>query len=179
MKLNINYMVDEQITNECLNINQKINQLAQGDINFSDGTCRPHITLLMGDVDEENLPEIEKRMKGLNFTSLYENIKFKKPYISGKYIVIDVEDDTKFKQDCQMLLDTFSDILTPGHFNIAKGTATPHITLGFAKKNPELEAYIESLEPLPDTMVDTISVAEAGAHGTVLVKPQKQEEKQA
>lgn len=173
MKININYVLNQELSKICEEINNNINQKTEGGINFSSGECRPHVTLLMGEVDESNLDKVMKIVESIDYKALFKDIQFKKPTIKGKYIMADIVDESAFKEDCQNLISKLDEMLEPSHFSIANGTSTPHITLGFGKKTPELEEYINNLEPLPNTNFNTISMAEAGSHGTVLVKNTK------
>lgn len=177
MRININYLLSEETEKECFNINQMIcEQIPTCEINFAQKICRPHITLFMGDIDDEVFDEqFEKigqivRAGDLHFCAFDNLIKFSKIYFKNNYIMCDVEDPEPFVKDCTMIIEKLGNFLIKPHkFQIANGTTTPHITLGFCNEKDLPENFLKSLPKISETRVCRVECSKAGKHGTVLI----------
>lgn len=135
MRININYYLDDICKNWAWKINKKISKLTLNEIDFSKGECRPHITLLMGEINEADLPKINKIISTINFKALNTKIDFCKPYRKGSYIFVDVKDSSTFKEDFDNLLKNLDNLLVPHKHSVS----TPHITLGYVPEDVSAE----------------------------------------
>lgn len=166
MKININFVLDEKGKKWAEEANAEISKRTNNEIEFSSGKYRPHITLLMGQVEEENVSKVKEIVRLLDFSSLNKKILFKKPYIKGSYVFVDVVDDATFKHDCDNLLKSLKDLIVPHKYLISDGNP-PHITLGYSKNATSLKEYVENIT-IPTIVLKEIVVSRAGEHGTVI-----------
>ena len=107
MRININYHLSEETEKECFNINQMIcKQIPNCEIDFAQKICRPHITLFMGDINDdvfdEQYEKIKQTVRNLHFCASNDVIKFSKIYFKNNYIMCDVENPEPFVKDCVM-----------------------------------------------------------------------------
>ena len=87
MKININCVLDNKTAKCCKEINAKIKESVTNEIDFSDNTCRPHITLLMGQVEEKDLEKVKEIVNRIDFKCLNKKVIFEKPVVENKYNV--------------------------------------------------------------------------------------------
>lgn len=175
MRININYVLDSAFAKECIFLNQQIcKTISKCEIDFSTKEYRPHITLFMGEVDDNNFEFVFKKVtqivSRLKFSATEKQIKFKKPFFKDNYIMCDVVDAAPFKKDCQLLIDKLQGLVTPHRFSINNGTASPHITLGYCKESFLPKGFIQNLPHLSPTVVHSVACSRAGKHGTVLIE---------
>ena len=173
MKININCVLDDKTVKMCKIINSRIKELATCEIDFSNHTCRPHITLLMGQISDENLEKVKEIVSKINFKCLKNKVTFEKPVIENNYIMLNVKNTDAFKEDCDTIIAKLGDLIEPGKHTISYGTATPHITLGFSKNADELKDYISQLEVFKEASLQKVEVSPAGKFGVVLLKDDK------
>lgn len=168
MEININYVLNEKLTNESIEINKKAKSFQPSEVDFDKG-FRPHITLILGEAKEENVDKIINIVKNTKFKALNNKIEFQKPFLKGPYLMCEVVDRTLFKKDCDMLLEKLGDLIKPDEYLISTGNP-PHVTLAYCD-NPkaELKDYVESLKPLSDIVLKEVVVSRAGIHGTVYI----------
>ncbi len=169
MKININCVLDEKTASRCKEVNSEIKNLATSEIDFSDNTCRPHITLLMGHVKDEDIEKVKEIVSKVDFKCLKDKVVFDKPVIENKYVMINVKNTEPFKDDCNTLLEQLGDLIEPSQYTISYGSI-PHITLSFSKKAEEAGEYINSLEQFQDAHLQNVDVSPAGKFGVVLLE---------
>lgn len=167
MRININYVLDSSCEKWSRNINKELSKLSTNEINFSSGLFRPHITLLMGEINEADFVKIKQIVEEFKSNSLNKKINFDKPYIKGPYIFMDVKDSTTFKKDCDNLLLALNGLIVPHKHLISNGNP-PHITLGYIKKTEEISDYVNSINDIPSSILQNINVSKTGIHGTVI-----------
>jgi len=168
MRININYILDAKAAEECFKINQKFcKQFSDSEIDFSKG-CRPHMTLLMGEIDEKNLDFVAEMVKNMQFSSVGKIFKLTKPYAKGEYIFVDAVDLAPFINDCSMLLQRLDGVLVPHRFLISNGTTKPHISLCYSK-TADLKLFAESITELNTAKLVGVVVSKTGDHGTCLL----------
>ena len=72
MRININYVLDSAFAKECILLNQHIcKTISNCEIDFSTREYRPHITLFMGEVDDNNFEYVFKKV-----TQIVSRLKF-------------------------------------------------------------------------------------------------------
>lgn len=168
MRININYNLDEDVSNWVRNVNKEISLRTENEIDFADGKYRPHITLLMGEIEEKNLDKIRKLVENFKSKVLDKKIEFQSPFVKNNYIFVEVDDTNLFKQDCDEMLNLLKDLIVPHKYLISNGNI-PHITLGYVKQTGGvLDAYLQSIKFVPDAILKKLSVDLAGVHGTVI-----------
>ena len=167
MKININYVLDDICKDWACKINRQISQLTLNQINFLKGGCWPHITLLMGEINEADLPKINEIISTMNFKALNTKIDFCKLYCKGPYIFVDVKDYSAFKEDCDNLLKSLGNLIVPHKYLISNGNP-PHITLGFVQEQEKIENYLKTINHVPSTILKKVTVSQTGPHGTVI-----------
>ena len=167
MRININYVLDGVCEKWVNSVNSKISKLTENEIDFSGGTCMPHITLLMGEINEKDLPQIKKLLMGFKSNALGKKIEFSKPYINDTYVFVDVKEVAPFKEDCDNVLKLLSGLIVPHKYTISSGN-TPHVTLGYTKQPNDIKGYLKTTQNVPSTVLQGIKVSKTGAHGTVV-----------
>lgn len=168
MKININYVLEPAFEEQCVEINQTIcHTAADNEIDFCLDKTRPHITLLMGEIDEKDFPKISKMIKNLKFCATTEKIEFESPKIASRYVIYDVKNIQPFKKDCDMLLHKLGNLITPHKYLISNGTTKPHITVGYADTKNLPKDFLGTLPALNSTQVHKVVVSMAGKHGVV------------
>lgn len=170
MKININCVLDNSTVNHCKKVNRKIKEYATNEIDFSNNTCRPHITLLMGQIEDENIEKVKEIVSGIDFKCLENKVVFDKPVVENNYIMLNVKNIDAFKKDCDVLIEKLGDYIKPSKYTISHGTATPHITLGFSKNVEKASDYINGLENFKDAKLQNVEVSPAGKYGIVLLQ---------
>ncbi len=170
MKININCVIDEKTEEKCKEINAILKEMVTNEIDFSNNTCRPHITLLMGHVKDEDVEKVKKIVSEMDFKCLKNKVIFESPVIENKYIMLNVKNKEAFKEDCDALLEALGDLIVPGEYTISYGTAIPHITLGFSKNAENATEYISSLGNFNDAILQCVVVSPAGKFGVVLLQ---------
>ena len=168
MKININYQLPESTTKEVLEANKKICSVTNCDIVFSSGTCRPHITLVSGDIEEKDLETVKKIVANFSPTAINTTISFETPFIAGAYIMCNAAEKKHFETDCKNLLTALGGLVKTGKHLIANGTAAPHITLGWAQNAQNADFLLKHIK-FSDTKLQKLEVSLGGPHGTVLV----------
>ena len=175
MRININYILDSETQKRCLKTNKIFcEKFADSGIDFSKG-CRPHMTLLMGEIDEKDYDFVIETVKNMQFSAVGRSFEVTKPYTKNAYIFVDAVDAEPFILDCDSILKQLGDKIQPHRFLISNGTSSPHISLGFSK-NASLDAFANSIEPLSAVDLVGVTVSKTGKNGTCLVE--KEEDKQ-
>lgn len=175
MKINIHYVLSEKAEEECLRINKMIcEHIPNCEIDFQLKTYKPHITLFMGEIKddlfEKCLKQITKMVESLHFSATGQEIEFTPIYFKNNYIMCDVKSTSSFVNDSKMLIDKLSGLMvTPNKYQIANGTSTPHITLGYCDENDLPKGFLESLPTISANIVGFVECSQAGKHGTVLL----------
>lgn len=171
MKVNINFELTPECAKQCKEINKLIFENVGSEIDFSTNLCRPHITLLMGEIEDKHLEMVESIVKDTKFECIGKKISFSNPVYNQSYIMINVTGGAieSFKKDCNCLLTKLSNMITPNSHLISDGTAIPHITLGYCKDEIKVKKILNFLPKIDNTMLFSISVDRAGRHGTVLI----------
>ena len=172
MRININFVLDAKTEKECLKVNKQFcEQNSDSEIDFSKG-CRPHMTLLMGEIDEKNYDYVVETVKNMQFCSVGHRFKLTQPYAKGEYIFVDAVDLDSFVQDCSALLQKLAvsdGVLIPHRFLISNGTTKPHISLCYSK-TANLEQFAKSITNLSEVELVGVVVSKTGNHGTCLLQ---------
>lgn len=133
----------------------------------------------MGEINEADLPKINKIISTINFKALNTKIDFYKPYRKGSYIFVDVKDSSTFKEDFDNLLKNLDNLLVPHKHS----GSTPHITLGYvpedvsAEELKKIDTHLERINDVPSTVLGFVVASQTGPHGTVICE-QNQNEKE-
>ena len=110
MRININFVLDNQTENACKKINALICKHIHGcEIDFKKENLRPHITLFMGEIDDNffdgNYKKIKNLVENLQFSAVGKTVKFGDYYFINSYLLCAVATDLDcFKQDSEMLI---------------------------------------------------------------------------
>ena len=168
MEININYCLGGKLEKWAEKVNQEISKRCENEIDFLELACRPHITLLMGTIDEADFEEVQEIVNHFQPQALNKKIKFTRPYIKEEYVFIDVINQEDFVADCKNLLEKLSKKIVPHRHSIINGNC-PHITLGYSKDLSFASDYIKNLAAPPATILkDGIKLSQKGLHGIVL-----------
>jgi 2'-5' RNA ligase len=168
LRVNISFMLSREVTEEICRLNSIIVRDGFREIDFSKSSAPiPHITLLMGEVDEEE--DLKGLIQALRGFSLHEPIKYKisQPYLrrpSRNFIFVDTVPQKAFRLLRRKLHEALSEFidceLHGGPDNVS------HITLGYAHRAyPGIDKLIKSAQSAGG-LADTFQVAETGRRGT-------------
>lgn len=167
MRININYHIDIECLNWAKKINGEISKLTINEIDFSSNKIRPHITLLMGEIEEENLPIIQKIVSSFKITANETSLELTRPYIKGEYVFVDVKNVNNIIKDYDRLFEKLKSLIVPHKHSIGAGNA-PHLTLAYTKNADSLCEYIDSIKLVPKVSILELSADLTGEHGTVI-----------
>ena len=173
MRININFELGNECIEECYKINEKISKITDNEIKYGELSCRPHITLLMGEIDEKDFDKVTSIVNNFESKVLDKQISFSKPSpIFENYIFGWVSEDFHkyFVDDCKRLLNQLKDIITPHEYLISDGTSKPHVTLGYTQNMTKLNDFFEKSQALPHTKCVRLLVSHVGIHGTALIE---------
>ena len=178
MRINIHYVLPKETEEECLKINRMIcEHIPKCEINFQLKIYKPHITLFMGEIKDnlfnKHFKQIEKYLKSLHFSAIDKEIEFTPIFFKNNFIMSDVKNSLNFVEDSKLLIQggvLEECLVVPHKYQIANGTATPHITLGYCNQIDLPKNFLESLPKIRTTVVKSIECSPAGKHGTVLIK---------
>ena len=121
MRVNINYVLERGSEQNCRLLNKKLcNEFSDCEIDFEH--CRPHMTCLMGEIDEKNFEYVQKTISLLKFEAVGKTYKMEKAHVSDNYILADAKEVEPFVADCKNILNVLGDIILPHRFCIANGT---------------------------------------------------------
>ncbi len=170
MRININYHIDEECCDWAKKVNAEISKLTKNEIDFSSNKIRPHITLLMGEIEEKNLQIVQNIVNNFNATTIGTNLVLSRPYSKGEYVFADVKNVKNIIKDYNDLLERLKDFIVPHKHSISAG-GIPHLTLGFTKDTDKLTKYINSINTVPKATICGLSADLTGQHGTVICDP--------
>lgn len=121
MRININYNLDDDFYSWALKVNKNISRLTENEIDFSSKLCLPHITLLMGEIEEKNLEKIKDLVKDFKSIAVNSLCSLSKPYINDEYVFADVLETENLKKDCQALINLLGDLIVPHKCTMING----------------------------------------------------------
>lgn len=176
IKININFNIDEKCFKWARDINQTISAITDNDIDFVLQDCKPHITLLMGEVEEKDFETVKNIVSAFNPKSIKQDFKLLCPYKKGLYILSHLQEWAEIKEDCLNLLELLKDFIIPNKHSICYGNV-PHLTLGYCEDCLSLTQYLNSIKTAPSLKLQSLSVNFAGAHGIALNHTDENENK--
>lgn len=166
MRINIHFELDEACELWAKKANKELSALTENEIDFSTGKIKPHITLVMGEIEEKDFSKVKSIVNSFQSKSLKELVAFGTPYMVGPYIFIATKDSTSFKDDCDEMLERLGKLITPHKHLISTGNP-PHITLGYVNDANKVGSIISTLSA-PKARLIKLSVSRTGKHGTVI-----------
>ena len=170
VKVNINFPITGPALARCLEVNQDIEELTESVVRFGpSGNSTPHVTLMMGTIEEVNIPEIERVIRGYS-----ENLPSKvaaelgRPYretLTGRYVMADVTVPSNV-----LIWRTELRNAVEGYFvDAARMSDDLHVTLAVLEKpSTVIDPYLSTSAELPTSNFSSIDLSEAGPKGTKL-----------
>ena len=171
MRININFELDDYCVKECFLLNGNIDKITHNEINYSTQNCHPHITLLMGEIEEKDFDKVAKIVSKFSPKCLGKTLTISKPHpVFTNYIFssVDEKHHSLFIEDCKKLLELLEDIIQPHEYLISDGTSKPHITLGYVNNMEKLDTFFQSAPVLHPCKCTKLTLSKVGIHGTAL-----------
>jgi hypothetical protein len=132
--------------------------------------CDPHLTLTMGSVSFDNLPTLA-RLVGSFVSHLHPPPRFclenpRRERLTGKYIMVDPEDDDEIAEIKHLLWEHVFDQIIPSKFGGPDNP--PHITLGLVKRKFPTQIALRSHSYKKPVSVVAVRISETGMNGTCI-----------
>ena len=168
MRININFVLDKKTEQKCLNVNKEFcNCCDDAGIDFSNG-CRPHMTLLMGEIEDKDFDLVAKIVNEIKFCSVGKSFSVTNAYAKNNFIFVDAKDVESFVFDCNEILKKLGNKILPHKYLISNGTSVPHISLCFSE-TADLDEFARKIKPFDCVSLVKVVVSKTGKHGTCLV----------
>jgi hypothetical protein len=171
MKININFPVYGDTRDDCLKINDILVREANSVIRFGPtGNSSPHVTLLMGDIEDIHISRISEDVCDLARTLPRQiSADFGQAYreaVTGRYIFSDVSVPNTAAVWRSQLCDAVSKYFVSRARMTEEGL---HLTLGVLEApTPRMDAYLEEQHALRSSIFSRIHISLAGSKGAKL-----------
>ena len=171
MKININFPVSGDTLSDSMSVNNAVNGRIASLIRFGQaGNSSPHVTLVMGDVADDDVPTISEVVK--EFVDVFDRpvmAEFGAPYregVTGRYIFSDVS----VPEAVAAWRSRLREALSAYFMNNARMTDEAlHLTLGVLENaSDEIDGYLETLPMLRPSTFSRVDLSVAGAKGAKL-----------
>lgn len=168
-KLNIHLMVPDVALRYCIEVNKGIRDITDSVIVFDQTSPMiPHVSLLMGELDESSSLEEVARLTQNALTGIAP-IRFyvHPPYLENvrnRYVFSDVEGGQPLMELKRALFD-----LLGGRYLHSQSdyTEQPHLTLGHVEdRRNEVRIYLNTIQAGFTFVSDTVEISDAGPKGT-------------
>ena len=171
MRININYELDEKTINWVIESNKIIGSVSALEaVDFQNNPIRPHITLLMGEVNENNLDKVVKLVQDSSLAKNTHKVKLNKPFLCDNYIMASVcgESSEVLINECQQLVKILGKMIEPSKHTMTKQEPA-HVTLAYVLEPEKIEKWgVKNIKPLTSTVtLSNLTVSLAGKHGIV------------
>lgn len=171
MKININFPVTGNALSDALSVNLSLGSRIRSVISFGvGGNSSPHVTLIMGDVRDENISKVTRVTRTMVEEITHPiPVQFGPPYretVTGRYIFSDASVPDSFTAWRSRLRSAASIYF----MNSARMTEDEfHLTLGVLEApSDEIDGYLASLPALSASTFSCVDISLAGAKGAKL-----------
>lgn len=182
MKININIPLSGEALTLALSINAWHLDHGRTEIVFSEAGPYPHITLLMGDIESDLVPEVIQRTQNLTVHLSRCSIAFTaahRPAPDSRYVFLGIKRPNIVRRFKELVAKSLDGIVRPSAYGGVE--VAPHVTVAYLGLAAEYRPFGGDTQMKKNWSPSVLAVSMTGSHGTctrILATLQLEEAKQ-